>query len=130
MTDDAQIDAAVTTFAREGRPERIIRYGSYACGDAGEDSDLELLVIAPRVKDRAKSMVGLRRALRPLHLPVEVLVYSSDDVVCWGDQVGRALYWARRRGNVVWPSAIPMPSRSDMGGSSKQTRSTPLGPGE
>ena len=39
-------------------------FGSYARGDAREDSDLDLLVIEPRVDDRAKEMVRLRRVLR------------------------------------------------------------------
>jgi uncharacterized protein len=76
-------------------------FGSYARGDAREDSDLDLLVIQPRVEDRAREMVRLRRALRPLRIPVEILVYSADEVARWGDQPGSALYWALREGKTV-----------------------------
>ena len=95
------IDRAVRILAEAAKPTRIIVFGSYARGDAREDSDLDLLVIQPRVEDRAREMVRLRRALRPLRIPVEILVYSADEVARWGDQPGSALYWALREGTVV-----------------------------
>jgi hypothetical protein len=63
---------------------------------------LDFLVIESRVEDRAKEMVRLRRALRPLRVPADVLVYSVEDVTRWGDQPGSALYWALREGRVVY----------------------------
>ena len=95
------IDRAVRIRAETAKPSRIMVFGSYARGDAREDSDLDLLVIEPRVEDRAREMVRLRRALRPLRIPVEILVYSADEVARWGDQPGSALYWALREGKIV-----------------------------
>ena len=95
------IDRAVRILVDTAKPSRIMVFGSYARGDAREDSDLDLLVIEPRVEDRAREMVRLRRALRPLRIPVEILVYSADEVARWGDQPGSALYWALREGTVV-----------------------------
>ena len=84
------------------QPERILLFGSYARGEAREDSDLDLLVIEPEVRDRAAEMVRLRRVLRPLRIPVDVLVYSHADVAHWGDQPGSTLYWALQEGQVVY----------------------------
>jgi predicted nucleotidyltransferase len=78
-----------------------VLFGSYARGDAREDSDLDLLVIEPRVEDRAREMVRLRRLLRPLRIPVDILVYSVEEVARWGEQPGSALYWALREGTDV-----------------------------
>jgi predicted nucleotidyltransferase len=86
------IDRAVHILAETAKPSRIMVFGSYARGDAREDSDLDLLVIEPRVEDRAREMVRLRRALRPLRIPVEILVCSADEVARWGGQPGSALY--------------------------------------
>jgi uncharacterized protein len=80
---------------------RIVVFGSHARGTAQADSDLDLLVIEPEVKDRAREMVRLRRALRPMRIPVDVLVYSESEVSQWGDQPGSALYWALREGQVM-----------------------------
>lgn len=101
MISPEQIDAAVQTLAAAAHPERIVLFGSYARGEAREDSDLDLLVIERRVEDRVREMVRLRRLLRPLRIPVDVLVFSSEEVARWGNQPGSALYWALREGKAV-----------------------------
>ena len=97
-----QINAAVERLAREARPERIVLFGSHARGEARNDSDLDLLIIETEVPDRAAEMVRLRRLLRPLRIPVDILVFSRADVERWGDQPGSALFWALREGKVVY----------------------------
>jgi predicted nucleotidyltransferase len=101
MVTHEQIDAAVRLLAEAAPPARIILFGSHARGDAREDSDVDLLVIEPQVEDRAREMVRLRRLLRPLRIPVDILVYSVDEVARWGGQPGSALFWALREGTVV-----------------------------
>jgi predicted nucleotidyltransferase len=81
--------------------EQILLFGSYARGDATEDSDLDFLVIEPTLENRAQEMIRLRRALRPLRIPTDVLVYSRAEVEQWGHQSGTALYWALKEGRVV-----------------------------
>ena len=102
MITPAEIETAVRTLAEAARPTRILLFGSYARGDAGADSDLDFLVIESGVENRAREMVRLRRALRPLRLPVDVLVYSAEDVARWGDQPGSTLYWALQEGKVMY----------------------------
>ena len=101
MVTREKIEAAVRILSEATHSARIVLFGSYARGDAGADSDLDFLVIEPRVEDRAREMVRLRRLLRPLRIPADVLVYSSEEVARWGDQPGSALYWALREGKDV-----------------------------
>ena len=97
-----QITAAVKRIADAAQPEQILIFGSHARGEARDDSDLDLLVIETDVADRAAEMVRLRRALRPLRIPVDLLVYSRSDVERWGKQPGSALFWALREGKVMY----------------------------
>jgi predicted nucleotidyltransferase len=99
--DSSKVQAVVDALVEAARPERIVLFGSHARGDARDDSDLDFLVIETKVEDRAKEMVRLRRLLRPMRIPVDILVYSSDDVARWGGQPGSALYWALKEGCVV-----------------------------
>jgi predicted nucleotidyltransferase len=101
MVTRERIDDAVRILAEAAHPARIVLFGSHARGDARPDSDVDLLVIEPRVEDRAREMVRLRRLLRPLRLPVDILVYSAEEVAHWGDQPGSVLYWALREGKVL-----------------------------
>lgn len=96
------IQRAVTTLAEVvPSASQILLFGSQARGDAGADSDVDFLVIEPEVSNRAHEMVRLRRALRPLRVAADVLVYSRDEVAAWGQQPGTALYWALREGRIV-----------------------------
>lgn len=99
---DHTIASAVQALAEGAHPQKILLFGSYARGDATADSDLDLLVIEDEVTDRASEMVRLRRLLRPLRVPADVLVYSADEVNRWGGEPGTALYWALREGKVVY----------------------------
>lgn len=96
------LQSALQALIEAAKPERIILFGSRARGDARDDSDYDFLVIKTQVEDRAREMVRLRRVLRPLRIPVEVLVYSTEDVARWGGQPGSALYAALREGRVVY----------------------------
>jgi uncharacterized protein len=102
LIDSATLAAAVETLAKAApNAEQILLFGSHARGDAHAQSDLDFLVIERTVENRAREMVRLRRALRPLRVAADVLVYSSEEVKRWGQQPGSALYWALREGRVV-----------------------------
>jgi predicted nucleotidyltransferase len=103
LLESATLAAAIETLTRAApSAEQIVVFGSHARAQANPDSDLDLLVIEPTVENRAREMVRLRRALRSLRVPVDVLVYSRAEVDRWGSQPGTALYWALREGRVVY----------------------------
>lgn len=105
MLTPRQIDHAVQALVAAARPRRIVLFGSHARGDARDDSDLDLLVIEDEVHDRAGEMVRLRRVLRPLRIPVDILVASTDEVARGGGQPGHVLYWAMQEGREVYVGA-------------------------
>lgn len=97
-----RIDEAVSMLKEAARPQRIILFGSYARGDAKEESDIDFLVIERQVSDCRMEMVRLRRILRPLRIPVDVIVATEAQVKEWGDLPGTALYYALKEGEVVY----------------------------
>ena len=67
---------------QEYRAERVILFGSYARGDATEDSDVDLLVVA-RTKERFfERMASVRRLIRDLRdgLPVSPIVLTPGEL--------------------------------------------------
>jgi len=102
MLTQQVINEAVRVLADAAQPRSIVLFGSHARGEARADSDLDLLVVEDEVHDRAGEMVRLRRALRPMRIPVDILVASVAEVECRRLQPGHVLYWAMQEGREVY----------------------------
>lgn len=75
---ERMIERAGRTLAGSASaPAKVILFGSHARGEATEGSDLDFLVIEREVEDRAAESVKLRRALRGLGMPVDVIVIDE-----------------------------------------------------
>lgn len=97
-----KIEEAVGMLKEAAQPQRVILFGSYARGDAKEDSDLDFLVVENRIPDHRMEMVRLRRILRPLRIPVDIVVATEAQVAEWGKLPGTALYHALKEGKVMY----------------------------
>lgn len=82
-------------------PARVILFGSHARGDAEEGSDLDFLVVEREVPDRLAEAVKLRRALRGLGVPVDVIVMDEGLVRRRAKVKGTMVDRALREGRVV-----------------------------
>ena len=101
MIDPDLIDEAAQRIAAAAPGARVILFGSHARGEAGADSDVDLLVIEPRVEDQHGEVVRLQRLLAPLRLPADVIVVSQAHVEEWGDVPSTMLHEALREGRVL-----------------------------
>lgn len=91
---------------KEAAPQStIILFGSYARGDASETSDLDILVVEPVVKARRREMVRLSDTIRPLGVPVDILVASRDTFAEWSEIPGSVLHEAAKEGKVLYVAA-------------------------
>ncbi len=84
------------------QPSKVILFGSYARGDAGEYSDLDLMVVEPVVADRAQEMLRLQEAVGWIGVDVDVLVYSEAEFEQRRNWCTTPVYWALREGKVVY----------------------------
>jgi len=84
-----------------GSDARVILFGSHARGDAGPGSDLDLLVIEPEVPSRRAEFVRLRKKLRGLGIPIDLIVVDSSHVEKWGGLQGTMVHEALREGRVL-----------------------------
>ncbi len=100
MIDEATIIKAVQLLRRAAPDATIIVFGSCARGEANLDSDLDVLVVEPKVVDQWGEMVRLRDALLPLRIPADVLVVSQRTFEDWADTPGTVLYEAAQEGRV------------------------------
>ena len=101
MIDPDLIDEGARRIAAAAPGARVILFGSHARGEAGADSDVDLLVIEPRVEDQHGEVVRLQRLLAPLRLPADVIVVSEAHAEEWGDVPSTMLHEALREGRVL-----------------------------
>ena len=103
---EAIVGQMVQALVEEADPEQVILFGSRARGDSLEHSDVDLIVVEAEPfgpeRSRHKEMVRLRQALRPFRVPVDVLVYSQEDVDYWRDSLNYVLARALREGRVMY----------------------------
>lgn len=82
-------------------PARVMLFGSYARGDAVDDSDLDLLVIEPAFEDEAGEYLRIRSAIGRVGVGVDLLLYSDDEFARRSRIPGTLPYWANREGRLV-----------------------------
>ena len=105
MISEKTIEQAVQLLVAAAHPDKVILFGSYARGAANNESDLDFLVIVPSLANKHREMVRLRRALRPLRIPVDVLVASKTEVEEWAHLPNTVFYWALNEGKVLHEAA-------------------------
>lgn len=102
MQEEA-IQRVTDTIIREFKPEKVVLFGSYAWGIPGKDSDIDLLIVKNDANKSTREMaVHLERILHDREMPLDLLVYTPDQIVKrlgMGDQFitrivhdGRVLY--------------------------------------
>ena len=67
---------------KDYRAEKVILFGSYAKGNATEDSDVDLLVVAPTKERFFERMASVRRLIRDLRdgLAVSPIVLTPGEL--------------------------------------------------
>jgi predicted nucleotidyltransferase len=83
------IDEIADKIGRRFQPERIILFGSYARGDARDNSDVDLLVVSAAPAPRgARSAPIIRMLAQEYDLPIDVIVRSPAGLQAWRDVPG------------------------------------------
>ena len=76
MIDEQDIQYVAERLGQAAGAEQVILFGSYARGDATEDSDVDLLIIADSPLPRFKRSRSLYALLRPYPFGLDLLVYT------------------------------------------------------
>jgi len=99
---DELIAEVVRRIVEVADPDKIILFGSHARGEARSRSDLDILVIKNSDVPRWDRSGGIYHALRDIMVPMDILVYTPEEVYDWS-QVKRAFVTtAVREGKVLY----------------------------
>ena len=100
------LDEIVRRLAEALHPLGIYLFGSQADGTAGEDSDIDLLVVVPDtdVPTRELAVQG-ELSLWGLKLPVDLIVCSQSEMAKWSQVPCNLIHTIYQEGRPVYVAA-------------------------
>lgn len=98
-----KIKAAVQKIVSVERPSKIILFGSAVRGEGDVNSDADFLIVTRNeVGSPRRESVRIRRALRGLSMPMDILVVSERRLKELADRPGLIYREALRNGKVIY----------------------------
>ncbi len=96
------IDKLVGDIVKSVNPLQIILFGSAARGDAGEHSDIDLLVVMPEGVHRRRTAQKLYREITGLGVPFDIVVATPQDLEKHKDNRGLIYKSALKEGIEIY----------------------------
>jgi uncharacterized protein len=101
FSEQAIAQIAGRLAAVSSSPAKVILIGSYARGDATEDSDIDLLVLQKTLADRSAEYKRLRFEILTAKLRADLILMSEEEFE-WKSLVGGTLpWWAKQEGRLL-----------------------------
>ena len=110
MTKDPKVQSAILEMVRriveKFHPEKIILFGSHARGDAGPDSNVDLLVVLKVEKtERRRKAVEMDMSLIGIPLPADIIILDPEQAEKQKKFVGSVAYPAIKEGETLYERA-------------------------
>ena len=83
MVSMNEIKNIVGIITKHIKPEKVILFGSYASDSPTDDSDVDLLIVKDMHMPRYQRGRIIRKHLRRLKIPVDLIVYTQKEIDKW-----------------------------------------------
>jgi predicted nucleotidyltransferase len=83
-------------------PDRLILFGSRARGNAGSESDFDLLIVAPSSEPRWRRSAPVYRALAGLGIPKDIIWWTPEEIAEWRGVNSHFINAVLREGTVLY----------------------------
>jgi len=98
-----KIEAAVKRIVSVAQPRKVILFGSVVRGKPDIHSDVDILVVTgDEAESSRQESVRIRRALRGISMPMDILVIPEKRLQELADQPGLVYREAVRHGQIVY----------------------------
>jgi predicted nucleotidyltransferase len=102
MVNEEIIQGIVSTIVTGLRPRRVILFGSYARGQAGADSDLDLFIELDAPLPLHGRAARVKRLFDPYPCPMDVVVYTPEEVDYWRRAAASLVASVLKEGKVLY----------------------------
>jgi predicted nucleotidyltransferase len=100
--DDELLRTITARIAEAVRPEKIILFGSWARGERGPHSDIDLLIIQESSLSRPQRYAQVRRLFWGMGIPMDILVYTPEEFARYQSVPGSFTHTVAREGRVLY----------------------------
>ena len=102
MISQEKINEVINRIVKNINPEKIILFGSYASGNPGEESDLDILIVKEMRMPRYKRSREVKKHLRGMKIPIDVIVYTKKEIKEWEGTKTAFINQAIKQGKVLY----------------------------
>ncbi|MBI4430226.1 MAG: nucleotidyltransferase domain-containing protein [Candidatus Omnitrophica bacterium] len=99
---NTQIGRMVKRIVEQFGPEKIILFGSHARGEAGPDSDVDLLVVMPVETSKREKRIEIGVSLSDFGVPLDIVLSTPEEVKIRRKIPGTIERPALREGKVLY----------------------------
>ena len=102
MQDVEIIQTIVSRITEAIHPQKIILFGSWARGERGPHSDIDILVIQESSQPRPQRYAQVRRLFWGMGLPMDILVYTPEEFARYQAVPGSFTHTVTLEGQVLY----------------------------
>lgn len=102
MITEDKIEEIKEKIVKTISPKKIILFGSYAAGEAKEESDIDLVVIWDSDLNPHKRNLFLSRLFPKRNFSLDIFAFTKEEAEKLKDIVGTILYEAFHQGRVIY----------------------------
>ena len=99
--DEELLQTITNRIAEAINPQKIILFGSWARGEGGPHSDVDLLIIQESTLPRPQRYAQVRRLFWGMGIPMDILVYTPEEFARYQSVPGSFTHTVAREGRVV-----------------------------
>ena len=105
MIEKSKISEIIRIITAGYDPDKIILFGSYATGNATDDSDLDLFVVKDTDVPRPLRAVQIRKMLFGAMIPMDLIVYTPKEIETSKDNIFGFVYNVLHSGTTLYERA-------------------------
>lgn len=102
MISTKEIEMIKSNIIENYHPDKIILFGSYACGNPTEDSDLDLAILKSTIKSKFREILEIRKNLRNFHVNKDILIFSNYEFNDFKNIAGTIQYNINLEGIILY----------------------------
>ena len=100
--DEELLHDIAARIAKAIQPQKIILFGSWARGERGSHSDIDLLIIQESTLPRPQRYAQVRRLFWGMGMPMDILVYTPEEFSRFQSVPGSFTHTVAREGRVLY----------------------------